>query len=49
MLNIMEFVRTHTLWMTVKQYKKWSNNKSENITLKNYKTKTKTRTHIYFE
>ena len=43
----MESVRTHTLWMTVKQYKKWSNNKSENITLK--KDNTKTRTHIYFE
>lgn len=43
----MEAVRTHKLWMTIKKYKKWSNNKSENIILNN--DKTKTRTHIYFE
>jgi len=42
----MESVRTHTLWMTVKQYKKWSKNKQENII---FNDKTITRTHIYFE
>jgi len=43
----MEHLRTHTLWLTMKEYKKWSKNKYSNIVLNN--DKTKTRTHIYFE
>ena len=43
----MKPIRTHTLWMTLKEYKKWSKTKQENIVLNN--DKTITRTHIYFE
>lgn len=43
----MESVRTHILWMTFKEYKKWSKNKPINKVLNN--NKTLTRTHIYFE
>jgi len=43
----MEQVRTHTLWMTMKEYKKWSKNNKNKIVFNN--DKTKTRTHIYFE
>jgi hypothetical protein len=43
----MKPVRTHTLWMTLKEYKKWSKTKQENIVFNN--DKTITRTHIYFQ
>jgi len=43
----MEQVRTHTYWMTMKEYKKWSKNAPRVIRFNN--DKTKTRTHIYFE
>ena len=42
----MDRVRTHTYWMTVKEYKKWSKNKPANI--KFNKDNTVTRTHIIF-
>jgi hypothetical protein len=38
-------VRTHTYWMTIKEYKKWSKKKEE---YKKYSNGTITRTHIYF-
>ena len=43
----MEQVRTYTLWMTMKEYKKWSKTKQKKIVFNN--DKTITRTHIYFE
>lgn len=47
-LNVMKMtIRTHTYWMTVKQYKKWSKNIQKNKVLNN--DKTLTRTHIIFE
>jgi hypothetical protein len=42
----MNQVRTHTRWMTIKEYKKWSNNKNRSIPFNN--DKTITRSHIYF-
>ncbi len=42
----MNQVRTHTYWMTVKEYKKWSKNKPSPIPFNN--DTTITRTHIHF-
>ena len=39
-------VRTHTYWMTVKEYKKWSKSKPAEIKPNN--DGTVTRTHIHF-
>ena len=39
-------VRTHTYWMTVKEYKKWSKSKPAEIKPDN--DGTVTRTHIHF-
>ena len=39
-------IRTHTYWMTVKEYKKMSKNKSRNIKLNT--DSTIIRTHINF-
>jgi hypothetical protein len=38
-------VRTHTYWMTIKEYKKWSKKQEE---YKKYSDGIVTRTHIYF-
>ena len=44
--NIMNTtVRTHTYWMTIKQYKKMS---KREINIKKYNDGTCNRTHIYF-
>jgi hypothetical protein len=43
---VMEQVRTHTYWMTFKEYKKWSKHNHTEIKLNN--DNTVTRTHIIF-
>ena len=40
-------IRTHTYWMTIKEYKKWSNKLPKKINFNN--DNILTRTHIYFE
>lgn len=39
-------IRTHTYWISVKEYKKHSKHRKNNIKIKG--DKTVTRTHIYF-
>jgi len=43
---VMERVRTHTYWMTVREYKKWSKHKPTIIKFNN--DNTVNRTHIIF-
>ena len=40
-------IRTHKLWMTMKEYKKWSKIEKKIFLINN--DKTINRTHIYFE
>ena len=40
-------IRTHTYWMSIKEYKKHSKHRVNDIKLKH--DDTITRTHIYFE
>jgi len=54
MNNDTQIIRTHTYWMTTKEYKKWSKNRPDNIQV-DVKSKSKsnnnnvvTRTHIHF-
>ncbi len=42
-----EQIRTHTYWMTIKEYKKWSKNVPKNKVLND--DKTLIRRHIIFE
>ena len=42
----MNTVRTHTYWMTFKEYKKWSTKRDNEYKLNN--DNTLTRTHIIF-
>jgi hypothetical protein len=43
---VMEQVRTHTYWMTFREYKKWSKHKPTTIRINT--DNTVTRTHIIF-
>lgn len=46
----MEPIRTHTYWMSMKEYyKRFKKNTSKiNLSATNYSDNTKTRTHIFF-
>lgn len=52
--NMNKYVKTHTYWMTTKEYTRWSRNKQREFHF-NYKNNTTdkdrqlvTRTHIFF-
>lgn len=52
--NMNKYVKTHTYWMTTKEYTRWSRNKPHQVHF-NYKNNTTdkdkqlvTRTHIFF-
>ena len=47
MNNDTQYIRTHTYWMTRKEYKIWSKHRPSNVDI-NGNNNVITRTHIYF-